>query len=133
MKRIKYFLLRNLARAIVWYLHRGGFSIVGPNDAAIIFREGSVSHEAHFPWHLAPEDMKEGEKVAMPDYLAAALVSMFALGKPWIMHFLHHYLNNETKIDGDLETYKRQMVAVVRAENAKSEAGVPEASKETLH
>ncbi len=126
MKRIKYFLLRKLANAIIWYLHRGGFAIVGPNDAAIIFRQGSTSHEAHFPRHLAPDDIEDGEEIEMPAYLAAALVSMFALSKPWVMHFLHHYLNNEAEVDGDMETHKQQMFARVQVEQATAQAGQPE-------
>ncbi len=133
MKRIYHFVIRRLASFIIWYLHRGGFVIVSPNDAAIIFREDSETPEVRFPWHLTP-DIPEGEEdVEMPQYLAAAMVLIFAQNKNWLMRFINYYLNNEAEVDGDLDTYKQQMIAAVHAEHTVQAAGQPEESKETLH
>ncbi len=130
---MKFYLLRKVASLIIWYLSRGGFVIMNPNDASIIFREGSVRPELHFPWHLAPDIPEGGPDIPMPPYLQVALVLTFALGKDWVMQFLQYYLHNESEVESDLDSYKQQMLARMQTEQAAQAAGQPEAGERTLH
>ncbi len=133
MNRIKYFVLRTISNLIISYLHSGGFVIVGPSDATVIWREGSVAPETHFPWHLRPEIAEGEEEPAMPAYLQASLITMFGLGKNWVQEFLQYYLHNEGEVDGDLETYKQGMYAEAVAVDQAVRESVYPMKEDTLH
>ncbi|MHC4566633.1 MAG: hypothetical protein ACYTE3_12845 [Planctomycetota bacterium] len=118
---INVFLLWILKRPFIWWLDKMDIvDLVYRNDAAIIFREDSVSPEEYFPWHLRPEPEEDSDQQAeVPGYLAAAMQVMFIIRKEWLMAFVADYMSNPDLMDAKL--------AEVLAE------AMAEESEETVH